>query len=145
MRSSRPSPTPLGEMIGPRRKLKSIALGFVFLWFFVGGIAHFAATGLEMSIVPPYIPWPRMAVLISGVFELLGAFGLLIAPTRRAAGAGLFLLTLAVTPANVYMLQRPELFSVPYWALVLRLPVQAGLLGLIAWSSGITPQRARVL
>jgi uncharacterized membrane protein len=117
-------------------KGKLVGLGFVFVWFFVGGIAHFAATDLEMKIVPPYIPWPRMAVLISGVFELLGAFGLLIPSTRRAAGAGLFVLTIAVTPAHIYMLERPELFSVPYWALVLRLPVQAGLLALIAWSSG---------
>ena len=114
---------------------KVVGLGFVFMWFLVGGIAHFAATNLEITIVPPYIPWPRIAVLVSGVFELLGAFGLLIPSTRRAAGAGLFLLTVAVTPAHVYMLERPELFSVPYWALVLRLPVQAGLLALIAWST----------
>ena len=33
------------------------------------------------------------------------------------------------------MLQRPELFGVPYWALVLRLPVQVALLALIAWST----------
>jgi uncharacterized membrane protein len=117
-------------------KGKLVALGIVVVWFFVGGIAHFAATDLEMKIVPPYIPWPRTVVLISGVFELLGAFGLLIPLVRRAAGAGLFVLTIAVTPAHLYMLERPELFSVPYWALVLRLPVQVGLLALIAWSSG---------
>jgi len=118
-------------------KGKVVGLGFVFVWFFVGGIAHFAATDLEMTIVPPYIPWPRMVVLMSGVFELLGAFGLLIPSTRRAAGAGLFVLTIAVTPAHIYMLERPDLFSVPYWALVLRLPVQVGLLALIAWSSDV--------
>jgi uncharacterized membrane protein len=117
-------------------KGKLIGLGFVFLWFFIGGVAHFAATDLEVTIVPPYIPWPRTVVLITGVFELLGAFGLLIPSARRAAGAGLFLLTIAVTPAHIYMLERPELFSVPYWALALRLPVQIGLLALIAWSSG---------
>ncbi len=110
-------------------------LMIVFVWFFLGGIAHFAATATEMTIVPPWIPWPRAAVLVSGVFELLGAAGLLWRPTRRAAGIGLFLLTLAVTPAHFYMLQRPELFHVPYWALVLRLPLQAALLVLIAWST----------
>ncbi len=110
-------------------------LGVVFVWFFVGGIAHFAATATEMRIVPPWIAWPRAAVLVSGAFELLGAVGLLWQPTRRAAGIGLFLLTLAVTPAHIYMLQRPELFGVPYWALVLRLPVQVALLALIAWST----------
>jgi uncharacterized membrane protein len=112
-------------------------LGIVFTWFFVGGIAHFAATDLEMTIVPPYIPWPRAAVLVSGVFELLGAVGILNRATRRAAGIGLVALTVAVTPAHIYMLQRPDLFAVPYWALVWRLPVQVGLLALIAWSTGI--------
>lgn len=112
-------------------------LGIVFVWFFVGGIAHFVATEAEMRIVPPYIPWPRAAVLVSGVFELMGAAGLLWRPTRRAAGIGLFALTIAVTPAHIYMLQRPDLFAVPYWALVLRIPVQVALLALIAWSTAI--------
>jgi uncharacterized membrane protein len=114
----------------------------VFLWFFIGGIAHFAATDTELRIMPPYIPWPRAAVLISGVFELLGAAGLLYRPTRRAAGMGLLLLTIAVTPANIYMLQHPDLFTIPYWVLVLRLPVQAALLVLIAWSSDAASYRS---
>lgn len=111
------------------------ALGFVFLWFLLGGIAHFAFTAIEMRIVPPAIPWPRAAVLLSGACELLGAAGLCWGRTRRAAGIGLFLLTLAVTPANLYMLQHPQLFGVPRLALLLRLPLQAALLALIAWST----------
>ena len=110
-------------------------LAFIFVWFFVGGIMHFVATDIEARIVPPYIPWPVAAVLVSGVFELLGAFGILIPSTRKAAGIGLFLLTLAVTPAHIYMLQRPDLFNVPMWALWLRLPIQLALLWLIAWST----------
>jgi uncharacterized membrane protein len=121
---------------------KLTGLVVVFLWFFIGGIAHFAATQTEMRIVPLYIPWPRAAVLVSGVFELLGAAGLWLRPTRRAAGIGLFLLTIAVTPCHIYMLQRPELFpSIPLWALWLRLPIQAALLALIAWCT--TPERSR--
>jgi uncharacterized membrane protein len=116
-------------------RAKRIGVGMVFLWFLIGGIAHFTATHVEMSIVPPYIPWPRAAVLVSGVFELLGAAGILYRPTRRTAGVSLFTLTIAVTPVHIYMLQRPELFAVPYWVLVLRLPLQAALLALIAWST----------
>jgi uncharacterized membrane protein len=114
---------------------KIIGLVAVFLWFLVGGAAHFLATQLEMRIVPPYVPWPRFTVLITGVCELLGAFGLWPRSTRRAAGVGLFLLTIAVTPANIYMLQHAESFAVPFWALVWRLPLQLALLWLIAWSA----------
>jgi uncharacterized membrane protein len=114
---------------------KRAGLTLVFLWFLLGGVAHFSLTAAEMRIVPPYIPWPRAAVLVSGVFELLGAIGILIPMTRRAAGIGLFLLTIAVTPANVYMLQQAELFNVPRWALIVRLPFQAVLLALIVWST----------
>jgi uncharacterized membrane protein len=115
---------------------RRIGLGFVFLWFFVGGIAHFAFTQVEMQIVPPWIPFPREVVWISGAFELLGAIGVAWRPTRRVAGWGLIALTLAVTPANIYMLQQHAQWpSVPYWALVLRLPLQLALIALIAWST----------
>jgi uncharacterized membrane protein len=114
-----------------------IGLVIVFLWFLIGGIAHFAAQDLEVSIVPPYIPWPRAAVVVSGVCELIGALALVYAPTRRAAGWGLCALTIAVTPVHIYMLQRPEAYGVPYWALVLRLPLQAALLALIAWCTAL--------
>jgi uncharacterized membrane protein len=126
----------------PLTRTQRLGLAFVFLWFLVGGVAHFAATALEMTIVPPYIPWPRAAVLVSGIFELLGAAGILFRLTRRAALWGLFALTVAVTPCHIYMLQRPELFHVPFWALVARLPLQVGLLALIAWCA--TPDAARL-
>src|SRR5579859_2089071 len=58
-------------------RYKLAGLAFVFLWFFAGGIGHFLATGFFLSIVPPYVPWPVAAVYVSGVFELLGAFGLI--------------------------------------------------------------------
>jgi uncharacterized membrane protein len=56
---------------------RSIGVGAVFLWFAIGGAAHFLATNLEASIVPPYIPWHRATVLVTGVFEWLGAAGVL--------------------------------------------------------------------
>ena len=128
-------------MTASRSTLKKAGLIFVFLWFAIGGVAHFAATRLEISIVPPYIPHPRAAVLVSGAFELLGAVGLLLPTTRRLAGWGLFALTIAVTPANVYMLQRTDHFGIPVWVLIARLFLQLGLLALILWSTQREPSR----
>lgn len=66
---------------------------------------------------------------ISGVFELLGALGLLFAVARQWAGYGLFALTLAVSPANIYIWLHPELFSdMPEPLLTIRLVVQVFLL-----------------
>jgi uncharacterized membrane protein len=118
-----------------KRALKRAAFVFVFLWFAIGGYFHFAATATEMRILPPYIPWPRATVWVSGVFELLGAAGMLLPAVRRAAGMGLFLLTVAVTPANVFMLQHADRFQIAPWVLEARLVVQVLLLALIVWST----------
>ncbi|WP_323122126.1 DoxX family protein [Burkholderia alba] len=122
---------------------KKIGLFVVFVWFFSGGIGHFVMTPFFVSIVPPSIPHPYAAVYISAVFELLGAIGILLRPTRQLAGYGLALLTLCVTPANVYMWQHPALF--PTFApslLLLRLVVQVLLLWCILWSTRPTQERA---
>jgi uncharacterized membrane protein len=124
-------------------RTKIAGLAIVFIWFFLGGIGHFTSTEFFVSIVPPWVPWPLAAVYVSGVFELSGALGLLHARTRRAAGIGLFLLTLAVTPANVHMWLRSELFpNVSPAALSIRLVIQVVLLGCIWWSTQPTTHRA---
>ena len=61
----------------------------------------------------------------SGIAELAGGAGVLMAPTRRAAGIGLIALLAAVFPANLYMASAPERFHrIPRWALYARLPLQ---------------------
>jgi uncharacterized membrane protein len=134
LESSRSRPT-LGRRLG---------LGFVFLWFLIGGLAHFFYTAAEVKIVPPYIPYSHAVVYLTGLLELLGAFGILIARTRKWAGNGLALLTLCVTPANVYMLQRADLFpQIPPLALVARLVAQIFLLVLIVWCTRPTARAWR--
>ena len=124
---------------------KKLGIAFVFSWFFLGGLGHFTATAFFTSIVPPYIPHPEAMVYISGVFELLGAAGILIRGLRRLAGTGLFLLTLAVSPANIHMFLHPEQFSevhigpidahLSVTGLGIRLIVQVILLAVIVWST----------
>ena len=116
--------------------LRRLTLGFVFCWFFFGGIAHFVFTATEMGIVPPWLPAHLLLVLISGGFELLGAAGILIPRLRPVAGLGLVLLTIAVTPANIFMWRHAAQFpGIPETLLALRLPFQAVLIAAIWWST----------
>ncbi|BCY09171.1 methyltransferase domain-containing protein [Actinoplanes sp. L3-i22] len=71
--------------------------------FLMTGVAHFVGLRATMiAMVPPGLPAPAALVSITGVLEVLGALGLLWSRTRPWAGLGLFLLLLAVFPANVH-------------------------------------------
>jgi uncharacterized membrane protein len=118
------------------KHLRTAGLALVIAFFLIGGVAHFAFATAEISIIPPYVPYPQAVNYLVGALEILGAVGLMIPLCRRAAGLGLILLTIAVTPANVFMLQHAERYAdVPVWLLVARLPAQVLLLVLIAWTS----------
>jgi uncharacterized membrane protein len=118
------------------QNFRAIARAAVALLFFSSGLGHLLAPEFFRVIMPPELPLHREAVFVSGLFELLGAIGLMTPPLRRAAGTGLFLLTILVTPANIHMWRHPDLF--PQFSpdqLFWRLPAQALLLALIYWSA----------
>jgi len=125
----------LGETMHRGTRWQRIALWVVVFWFLLDGLAHFAFTDFEARMVPPQIPDAPDVVLIVGAFELLGAFGLLLPWTRRVAGWGLLLLTLAVMPADAWMLHVHDQLQIPVWLLWLRLPLQLLLLWLVWWGS----------
>lgn len=134
----RASPSSNRENLMPLSLARRSGLILVILFFCAGGIAHFAFAAAETQIIPPYIAYPQLVNYAAGVLEILGAFGLMIQWTRRVAGYGLMLLTVCVTPANVFMLQHADLYpGIPVWALVIRLPLQFALLALIGWSSRV--------
>lgn len=121
-----------------------IGLIIVFVWFFLGGIAHFLVDDFFIQIVPPGILAPETAVYVSGLFEIVGALALLSRVTRPWAGWGLFLLTLCVTPANLHMWMNADLYpQYPEALLALRLVLQVFLLALILFSTQPLPQAAR--
>ncbi|WP_396201928.1 hypothetical protein, partial [Gemmatimonas sp.] len=76
------------------------------LLFFTAGVLHFVIPGFFDRIVPPWMPNARVATYVSGVFEMLGAIGLLVPATRVAAAWGLIALLVAVLPANIHMLNQ---------------------------------------
>jgi uncharacterized membrane protein len=105
---------------------RTIGILLLALLFLVGGLGHFVKTGTYLRIMPPYIPWPKMLIYLSGVCEVLGGLGLLYEPTRSWAAWGLIVLLVAVFPANVYMAQIG--YGAPQWVLWARLPLQIPLI-----------------
>lgn len=111
--------------------------------FVVAGIAHFVSPDAYVRIVPPYLPQPRLLVLISGIAEIAGGIGILVPITRRMAAVGLVVLLIAVFPANIYMATA----HIPFaglagksWLQWLRLPLQAPLIWW-AWQYTRKPQQ----
>ena len=102
-------------------------------FFVFAGVMHFVKPRAYKSIMPPYLPAPEALVYASGVAEIAGGAGLMVARVRRPAGWWLIATLVAVFPANLHMALHPEQFpQVPGGAPALwaRLPFQAGF---IAW------------
>jgi uncharacterized membrane protein len=89
---------------------RKLALLSFSIFFISAGIDHFTNKDFYLSIMPPPFPLHLEAVYISGFFEILGGFGLLIPKVRKIAALGLLALLISVYPANIYMAFYPEAF-----------------------------------
>lgn len=117
-----------------------IPLLVISLFFIIGGIAHFVVPDFFIMAMPDYLGYHTELVIISGLFEILGAIGILVPHTRLLAGYGLIALIVAVYPANINMALHPENYSdIPKLFLYLRLPFQFLLIWFVWWA--IAPDR----
>lgn len=110
-------------------------------FFVFGGVMHFLKPGFYLRIMPPYLPYHRELVYVSGVAEIAGGVGAGVPALRRPARWGLVALLLAVFPANVHAALNPETVGGGPLATTLawvRLPVQ-GLF--VAWVLSATADR----
>jgi uncharacterized membrane protein len=74
----------------------------LFLMFLVTASAHWGRGRADLiCMVPPAFPAAPAIVTITGVLEILGAVGLLLPVTARAAATCLAILLVALFPANV--------------------------------------------
>ncbi|MCZ8343255.1 MAG: DoxX-like family protein [Leptospira sp.] len=100
-----------------------------FLLFFVAGVCHFLTPKFFLRIIPPQIPYPKLANWGSGLIEIFLSILLVFTETRSFAAWGIFLLLLAVWPANIYHYTiHNKKFDPPKWILLLRIPLQIPLL-----------------
>jgi uncharacterized membrane protein len=76
------------------------SLGVMFL---LTASAHWGSRRTELiAMVPPAFPRPALLVTLTGVFELAGAVALQFPRLTAYAAASLFLMLIAIFPANVY-------------------------------------------
>lgn len=114
------------------------------------GVLHFVADDAFVAVMPPYLPWHRELVWLSGVFELALGAAAIVPRTRALAGWGIALLLIAVFPANVHMavegLGLPGSGPPPAWLLWARLPLQPAFVAWALWSThalALAPRRRR--
>jgi uncharacterized membrane protein len=93
-----------------------------------------------VRMVPASLPAPALLVTVTGVFELLGAVGLLMPRALPLAAYGLIALLVAMFPANVHA-AREGLMIVGRRAtpLVWRLPLQLFWIAALWWVRSPTP------
>ncbi|SEM89459.1 DoxX family protein [Lihuaxuella thermophila] len=74
----------------------------VALMFLFTATAHWGKRRPDLiKMVPPALPNPGLIVTMTGIFEIMGAIGLLIPVTLRIASIGLALLLIVMFPANI--------------------------------------------
>ena len=114
--------------------MKKASLYVMAVLYILAGINHFIFTKQYVAIMPPWLPWHRALVYVSGVWESLCGFLLLLSSTRRLAAWFIILLLIAVFPANIQMAINYYKTENPYlWIAILRLPLQPLLMYWAYW------------
>jgi len=112
----------------PLRNFFRIFYGILFIG---SGVSHFVTPDFYESIVPEFLPSPKLLVIVTGIVEILLGLFFAYKPTSRYAAWILIVYLIAMFPVNVLMALHPERF--PQFAplgLWLRLPLQTLLITL---------------
>jgi len=118
----------------------ALRLAFALMFLFTAASHFHPRTRSDViRMVPDRLPAPALLVTVTGIFELLGAVGLIVPWAAPAASYGLMLLLVAMFPANVHA-ARAGLTVAGRRAspLVWRLPLQIvwiAALWWVAWTS----------
>ena len=72
------------------------------LFFLFTGIGHFLQTDAMAQMLPPFVPFRRELIYITGIFEWLGAVGLWIPRLITTTGVCLIVMLIGVLPSNIY-------------------------------------------
>lgn len=130
----------------------SVRVGVALMFLFTGA-THFSAMKYDYAaMIPPPLTGAMPVIYLTGLLQIAGAIGLLLPKWRRWAGVGLFLLLVAMFPANVYAALNGVSFrGEPPTGVWLRALIQAVFIAAVWWSAvsaakyvrAATPDRAQ--
>lgn len=102
------------------------------LFYVLAGVNHFLNPNLYMEIMPGFLPWHYLLVIISGILEIILGIIVLIPSLRRYGAWGIIFLLIVIFPANIQMAVNWYYDDNPYlWLTIIRLPIQ---ILLITWA-----------
>lgn len=97
--------------------------------YILAGIMHFIKPHTYLRIMPRYLPNPKLLVSLSGVAEIILGIGLCFAPSKDAAISGIIAMLIVFLLVHFYMLSSKKAGAgIPQWLLLLRIPLQFGLM-----------------
>lgn len=84
--------------------VKKISFVVIIAGYLLAGINHFVHPAFYVSIIPKYIPWPKLMNILAGCFEILFALMLIFPKTRFVAAAGIVIMLAAFMPVHIQMI-----------------------------------------
>lgn len=99
------------------------------IMYILAGGMHFVRPKMYVKIIPKFLPKRRTLNLLAGAIEILAGVGLLFSETRSYSAILIIVMLIAFFLVHFNMLRGEEYsLGVPKWALILRIPLQFGLI-----------------
>ena len=117
----------------PANQFATFSLFLFSFLFMVDGVLHLLVPEFYLTFLPP--GFAINLILLFGVLELLGGFGLLVPATRKWAGQGLMYLVMLLFIVNGNLAMEPDKYDwlPPRWILFTRPILQFVLIWWIYW------------
>lgn len=97
--------------------------------YIVAGTMHFIRPKMYLRIMPRYLPYPKLLVVLSGLAEIALGAGLCFSETKNSSVYGIIAMLFIFLLVHFYMLQgKKEAAGIPKWLLILRIPLQFALM-----------------
>lgn len=97
--------------------------------YMFAGLFHFIKPKVYLRVMPKYLPNHKALVFLSGVAEILLGIGLTIPVLKDISIYGIIVMLILFLMVHVYMLSGEKASTgIPKWVLILRIPLQFGLM-----------------